>query len=144
MTNATLRRSILPLSAALLLGALISGLALRPQQATAQNASLLAPQPTSKLQMRRFRANSDRVLSEKGFERVIPFENMPVFIAIDEKQIAVVEVAEDEVRILRSIDKPREFKEVILLGDGRTFLVRSSKTLVAHTVDQVYVQPTIR
>jgi hypothetical protein len=144
MTNATLRRSILPLSAALLLGALISGLALRPESATAQNASLLAPQPTSKLQMRRFRNNADRVVSEKGFEQIIPFENMPVFIAIDEKKIAVVEIAENEVRILRSIDKPKEFKEVILLGDGRSFLVRTPKTVAVFTVDQVFVQPSIR
>jgi hypothetical protein len=33
---------------------------------------------------------------------------------------------------------------VILLGDGRSFLVRTPKTVAVFTVDQVFVQPSIR
>jgi len=148
MTLAMLRRAATPVAAALV-GSAITALLLvgRPQPVQAQAESAAAF--IMGYVMRPTDANKSSLISGTTYHGVYTFEGAPVFVVQNKTSLYVVEVVKEGIRIMLEIPiDPTQFKEVIVLGDNLSFIVRYEKSLRVYTIDRrahtVEAQETIK
>ncbi len=140
MTVAMIRRAATPIAAALL-GSAITALLLlgRPEAAMAQNPAVQAAAPVMLVSyaLRQVDANSSSLVSRTDFQTLYKFERSPVFLVRNKTALTVAEVSQEgTLRKLGEIPLQPDFKEVMILGDDQSFIVRHDRYIRVFKVDR--------
>lgn len=140
MTVAMFRRAATPIAAALLGSAITALLILgRPDAAMAQNPVVQAAAPVMLVSyaLRQVDANSSSLASRTDYQSLYKFERSPVFLVRNRTSLTVAEVTQQgTLRKLGEIPLQSDFKEVMILGDDQSFVVRHDRFLQVFKVDR--------
>jgi hypothetical protein len=137
MVSASFRRAATPAVAAVL-GALIAAgfFATRPAPVEAQSESAIANFFGGYL-LNGLNPKKSGLLSDSAYQMIYTFPGLPCFVIRNESALIVVEVEKDGIKNLGEIKiDPKTFKEVVVLGDNQSFVVRHAKYVQVYSLDR--------
>lgn len=137
MVPASLRRAATPALAAVLGAAIAAGFfATRPAPVTAQAETAIGNFFGGYL-LNGLNSNKSGLTSASAYQMIYTFPGLPCFLIRNRDAIIVVEVEKDGIRKLGEIGiDPRYFKEVVVLGDNQSFVVRHEKYMQVYSLDR--------
>jgi len=137
MVSASFRRAATPAIAAVL-GALIATgyFATRPAPVEAQSETAIVNFFGGYI-LNGLNPNRSGLLSDSAYQMVYTFPGLPCFVIRNRDALIVVEVEKDGIRHLGEIKiDPRSFKEVVVLGDNQSFVVRHEKYVQVYSLNR--------